>query len=312
MRQEVHRAAAKAKTQMSGLTRHCWHNGRIVEHDAASPSIASFSFHTGTGVFDGLMAYWNRDHYYLHQSNAHFDRLRYGAASMGMHVHWTTAQLIEATHDVLEDEPPRTYYIRPIVYRGAPELWFSAAESCPVDLSIFGIPVPRGIRDSVDCELSAIQRVSSRAIPVKWKICGTYVNSYLARRTATAHGLKDGIMIDRDGHIAEASASNVFFIDDNEVVTPPLNEDVFPGITRETIFGICRKLAIPCIERNIAPANLETMQAAFLCSTLSELKPVSRIDRTIYLSADHAIFQAIVAEYDALTAEQSGPALSGG
>ena len=288
---------------MSEFTRHCWHNGEVVAHAAVSPSLASFSFHTGTGVFDGLMAYWNRDHYYLHEGEAHFERLRSGAANMGMHASWTTAQLIQATYNVLKHEPPRTYYIRPVIYRGAPELWFSAAESCPVDVSIFGMPVPRGVRNAVDCELSPIERVSSRAIPVKWKICGLYVNSYLARRSAYAHGLKDGIMVDREGRIAEASAANVFFIDENNLVTPPLNEDVFPGITRQVIFEICRKLDLRCIERNIFPADVGTMQAAFLCSTFSELKPVSRIDGNSYDSANHPAFRAIAAEYDALTAQ---------
>lgn len=288
---------------MSELTRHCWHNGQIIEIGAASPSVASFSLHTGTGVFDGLMAYWNRDHYYLHEGEAHFERLRGGAANMGMPVPWTTVQLIQATYDVLKDEPRRTYYIRPVVYRGAPELWFAAAEARPVDVSLFGIPVPRGVRDSVDCELSPIERVSSRAIPVKWKICGLYVNSYLARRSANAHGRKDGIMVDRYGRIAEASAANVFFIDDDNLVTPPLNDDVFPGVTRRLIFEICRKLNIRCIERNIFPAELGSMRAAFLCSTLSELKPVSRLEGNSYDSANDPAFQAIAAAYDALTAQ---------
>lgn len=291
------------RCRMSEFTRHCWHNGRVVERSATSPSVASFSFHTGTGVFDGVMAYWNRDHYYLHEGEAHFERLRSGAAHMGMHVPWTTAELIQATQDLLKNEPPRTYYIRPVVYRGAAELWFAAAESSPVDVSIFGIPVPRGVRDSVDCELSPIERVSSRAIPVKWKICGVYVNSYLARRSANAHGLKDGIMVDRDGRIAEASASNVFFIDDNKLITPPLNEDVFPGITRQVIFEVCRALNIPCTERNVFPTDIGRMRAAFLCSTLSELKPVSRLNGNLYDSAGHPAFRAIAAGYDALTAQ---------
>lgn len=148
-----------------------------------------------------------------------------------------------------------------------------------------------------------IERVSSRAIPVKWKICGLYVHSYLARRSANAHGLKDGIMVDRDGPIAEASASNVFFIDDNKLVTPPLNEDVFPGITRQLIFAICRKLGITCTERNVFPADIGKMQAAFLCSTLSELKPVSWLDGNSYDSANHPTFRTIAGAYDALTAQ---------
>jgi branched-chain amino acid aminotransferase len=287
---------------MSEFSQRCWHNGSVVERFAASPSIASFSFHTGAAVFDGIMAYWNRNHYYLLEEESHFDRLRRGAFHMGMPIPWTTPELVHATHDILRGEPARTYYIRPIVYRGAPELWFSAAESHPVDVSIFSIPVPRGNRDPVECELSPIERVSSRAIPVRWKICGLYVNSYLARRSAIAHGFKDGIMTDRHGRIAEASASNVFFIDKDELVTPPLNEDVFPGITRQLLLDICRRLNIRCIERDLFSADLPAMKAAFLCSTLSELKPVSRLGEKLYDSANHPAFQAIAAAYVSLTA----------
>jgi branched-chain amino acid aminotransferase len=288
---------------MGEITRYCWHNGHVVEHGSVAPSIASFSFHTGTGVFDGLMAYWNGGHYYVHEAEAHFDRLRAGAAHLAMPVTWSSAQLTEGVHQLLRNEPPRTYYIRPIVFRSKPELWFTAAEKLPVDVSIFGIPVPRGVREPIGCELSPVERVSSRAIPVQWKVCGTYVNSYLARRSATASGFKDGVMLDRQGRIAEASASNVFFIGTNGLVTPPLNEDVFPGITRSLVLKLCRKLAVPCEERDLYPGDLPGMKGAFLCSTLSELKPIAKLGEIDYQSGNDPAFRAIAAAFDELMAQ---------
>jgi branched-chain amino acid aminotransferase len=288
---------------MGELSKHCWHNGELLECGAVAPSIASISFHMGTGVFDGLMAYWNGDHYYLHEAAAHFDRLIVGAEHMGLPIPWTTEQMVEGVRQMLALETPRTYYVRPIVYRGGPELWLTGAEGRPVDLSIFGVPVQRGVRTPVSCEISPIERVSSRAMPVRWKVCGLYVNSFLARRQAERSGVRDGLMLDREGRIAEMSAANVFFIHRDGLLTPPLSEDVFPGITRQVIFGLCDRLGIACRERNLFPADLPGFEGAFLSSTLMEVRPIPSIGGVAYQSSEHAIFNEICTAFDRLTAQ---------
>src|SRR5262249_27887103 len=64
-------------------SRYSWFNGQIGDREEGAPSVASGSFHLGTSVFDGMMAYWNRDHYYLHRAEAHLVRFREGAKRMG-------------------------------------------------------------------------------------------------------------------------------------------------------------------------------------------------------------------------------------
>src|ERR1700730_16561015 len=59
---------------MSLASEFAWCNGEIKNREAGAPSVASISFHLGTGVFDGMMAYWNRDHYYIHRAEAHLVR----------------------------------------------------------------------------------------------------------------------------------------------------------------------------------------------------------------------------------------------
>ncbi len=39
-----------------------WHNLNIVEHQQAYPSMTCHALHLSIGVFDGTMAYWNRNH----------------------------------------------------------------------------------------------------------------------------------------------------------------------------------------------------------------------------------------------------------
>src|SRR4028119_551855 len=94
-----------------------WYNGRLVQREQAAPSIASHSLHLGIGVFDGIMAYWNGDHYYIHSLEAHLDRLRNGSTQMGLEFSWSNEDLTLGILSLLDEVPVNNYYIRPIVYR---------------------------------------------------------------------------------------------------------------------------------------------------------------------------------------------------
>src|SRR5690606_18726156 len=122
---------------MTQASTFAWHNGAIVEREAGAPSVASVSFHLGTGVFDGLMAYWNHDHYYIHHGEDHLERFIAGSARMGLQFDWSVRDLLEGIERLLELEPSGTQYIRPIAYRRAPELWVTGGKDRPVDISIF-------------------------------------------------------------------------------------------------------------------------------------------------------------------------------
>lgn len=286
---------------MTKASRHAWFNGELTELEAGAPSIASISFHLGTGVFDGLMAYWNDDHYRLHCVEEHLVRFRRGAAKMGLAFPWSVAQLLEGIEALLAAEPKGTQYVRPIVYRRAPELWVTGSEGRPVDVSIFTVRVDRTSAAFLDCHISPVERISCRSIPGQTKVCGAYVNSFNARRTAEQAGYHDGIMLDRQGRIAEASAANVFFVRGDTLLTPKLNEDVFPGITRLVVQRLATELGIPLIESDLYPHDLAGIDAAFLCSTLMEIRGIARLDEQRLPTADNAVYRSIVEAFVALT-----------
>ena len=276
-----------------------WHNGKIVEREQAAPSIASHSLHLGVGVFDGIMAYWNGDRYYIHRLEAHLDRLRHGATKMGLQFSWSNADLRSGLLSLLEQIPATNYYIRPIVYRAGSYLNFS--DQMPVDVTILAVTIARDVDKPLTCHISKFERVSGRAIPITWKICGTYVNSYLSRRAALAHSFDDAILLDQKGRITEATAANIFFVQKDTVITPALNENIFPGITRSTLLDIAFEAGIETIERDIFPEELETFESAFLAATMMELKPLSSIDNCQYDSSNHPIFRRFLQEFRQIT-----------
>lgn len=276
-----------------------WHNGKLIQREQAAPSIASHSLHLGVGVFDGIMAYWNGDHYYIHRLEAHLDRLRNSSTKMGLGFSWSNADMKSGLLSLLERIPANNYYIRPIVYRAGAYLNFS--DAMPVDVTILAVNIARNVAKPLTCHISKFERVSGRAIPVTWKICGTYVNSYLSRRTAELNGFNDAIMLDSAGKITEASAANIFFLQKDTVITPALNENIFPGITRSTLLDIAHSTGVEVIERDVKPEELENFDGAFLAATMMELKPLASIENYGYDSSNHFLFCHLLKEFGKIT-----------
>jgi branched-chain amino acid aminotransferase len=282
-------------------TQLAWHNGRIVQLEQAAPSIASHSLHLGISVFDGMMAYWNNDHYYVHRMSEHFQRLRRGSQYMGLEFSWSEDELRLGVELLLKKIPPANYYIRPIVYRPSPQINVTDSENMPVDVAIFGVIAPRNVDQPLSCHISPVERVSSRAIPVAWKVGGTYVNSYLVRQAAKQAGFDDGLMTNREGKILEASAANLFFLDADSIITPSTDPDIFPGITRLTIIDLAKSLGIEVIERDIKVHEVLNYEGAFLASTLMELKPIDRLETQYWNSSKHPVFLKLLSEFREIT-----------
>lgn len=288
---------------MTHASEYCWYNGEICAREKGAPSIASISFHLGTGVFDGIMAYWNRDHYYIHRGEEHLLRFRNGAKRMGLEFSWSPDQMLSGIHQLLDLEPKGTQYIRPIAYRRTPELWVTGSEGRPVDVSIFTVQTTthRDIDLPITCQISPVERISSRSIPGQIKVSGAYVNSFYARKTAEKFGFDDGLMFDREGRLAEASAANVFVISKGQILTPPLNSDVFPGITRQVFLELARSIGIDICERDLVRSDLDLVEGAFLCSTLMEIRGLSRLSDHQLATLEMPEFRSLVVAFREMT-----------
>ena len=85
------------------------------------------------------------------------------------------------------------------------------------------------------------------------------------------------LLVDQQGCITEGSRSNVFFIRNNKVITPPV-EDVLPGITRKHVMEVCKELGIEVNEEKVLARSVVVMEAAFLSGTSRKVLPIRSID----------------------------------
>jgi branched-chain amino acid aminotransferase len=191
--------------------------------------------------------------------------------------------------------------VRPIAFRPDASIRVTDSDSMRVDVVILAVTPPRDVDAPLSCATSRYRRVSRDAIPLEWKICGAYVNSYLARRDVQQRGFDDAILLDSSGRIAEASAANVFFHAGDELVTPSLDGDIFPGLTRSTVISLAREAGLRVVERTMRAEEMSTFDGAFVCSTLMELRRIARIDEHHFQSHVSGVFTELVSRFRAVT-----------
>lgn len=287
------------------ITAMAWIDGRVTDREQASPSVASSTFHMGSGVFDGFMAYWNHDHWHLHLARSHLERFCSGCEQMGLAHGWTASALEQGALELLAHCTPTTHYIRPIAFRPQPEILLAPSRSLPPSVCMFGVAAERDSERSLTAQVSPVRRVSSDAIPVAWKVCGAYANSFIAQTRAEDEGFDTAIFLDRVGRVCEASVANLFFIAGKTLVTPRLDADVFPGLTRSLLLRIAREQGVPAAIRDVDPAELRTFAGALICSTLTEVRPLRSIGDIGFSTSSHPLFQEILSAFRDLTHERA-------
>lgn len=85
------------------------------------------------------------------------------------------------------------------------------------------------------------------------------------------------LLINSDGFVTEGSRSNVFFVFEEKLITPPLSE-VLPGVTRSKIIELSKKNKIAVEERKVNFAELKEFDAAFLSGTSINVLPIQKIN----------------------------------
>ncbi len=98
----------------------------------------------------------------------------------------------------------------------------------------------------------------------------------LAARHAHKAGWDDALLLNVHGRIAEATASNVFFVREKQLITPSLEESCMAGIMRNHILLLAEEMGIPCRETSVAVTDLGKADEIFLTNAVAGIRWVAR------------------------------------
>jgi branched-chain amino acid aminotransferase len=127
--------------------------------------------------------------------------------------------------------------------------------------------------------VSSWLRSDDNAIPGRAKVTGNYVNTALAKNEAVRNGYDEAVVLNRNGHVVEGSAENIFLVREGFLVTPCVSNGILEGITRDTIIRLAQEeLGIPTYERSVARTELYYAEEIFLTGTGAQVAPVGSVD----------------------------------
>lgn len=255
-------------------------NGEYLPLTEARISPMDRGFLFGDGIYEVIPCHQGKPIGF----DAHMSRMREGLTALDIHSGMTPSDWLEVVTALLEKNTsfiPSGYigvYLH--VSRGADTRRFHAY---PKDISptLFAFAFELAPPPTPDINKVRPLKVSL-AQDKRWQRCNIKSTSLLGNVMHYQHshqtGLDETILYNASNEITEASSCNVFAVIDGKVVTPPLDHQLLPGITRQIALKALPEAGIECHERVLTLEELKGADEVWLTSASKEISPVVEIE----------------------------------
>jgi len=255
-------------------------NGEYYPKSQAKISVYDHGLLYGDGVFEGIRAYNG----IVFKLKEHIDRLYRSANVIMLDIPLTKEEMINAVLETLRKNNLRDAYIRLVVTRGIGDLGLDPRK-CPKPTVIIITDVIKlhsieAKKKGIKAIITWVKRDPVDATSHEVKSLN-YLNSILGKIEANIAGFDEAICLDKNGHISEGVAENIFIVKNEKVITPPTSTGALVGITRNVVMKIASNLGYTVVEANITPTDLFTADEAFFTGTAAEIVPIVEVNRRI-------------------------------
>ena len=309
-----------------------WHDARIVPYADFSLPPSSAVFHYGQEIFEGMKAYLDannngfgkennaaylfRPEQNARRSNSTSDRLCIPQIPEDDYVQ-AVHTLVNIDREWIPDGPAESLYIRPFIIATEPYLGVAPSKSYLFSI----IMSPSGSYYSKGLKPISIWVEDSYARAVRGgvgfaKAGGNYAASLLVQEKAAAAGYDQVLWLDAIEHrfVEEVGSMNIFFVIDDEVITPELSGSILPGITRDSVITLCNDWGYKVSERSLSIDEVMesqkngALQEVFGTGTAAVITSVGTMHYKDYSCqvADGKIGKLTKNLYDTLTGIQTG------
>jgi D-alanine transaminase len=269
-------------------------DGEFLPMDQARVSPMDRGFLFGDGVYEVIPVYQGR----LFEWSAHLQRLKNSLAAVSIDNPLNDHAWLTVLNELVKRHPWQDQFIYLQVTRGVqiPRDHLPSADLKP---TVYAYTNPlKPLSDQVLTRGIKVITVED----IRWQRCDikalTLLPNVMMKLHAQAAGADDAILVRPDGEVTEGSASNVFLIKDQQIITPPLSDKILPGITRHVIEKLCQQHHIPFIERIIQKTELDEADELWLASSTKEALPITELNgRPVGNGLPGAVWQTIRQHY---------------
>jgi branched-chain amino acid aminotransferase len=246
-----------------------WVNGARVAADAPAISALDHGVTVGDGAFetakvaDGLGFALTR----------HARRLDRTLAGLGLPPadHGYLAKGIE---DVLSGEPIGFGRLRYSVTGGAGPLG-SDRDDSRLTYIVTAAPQPL---PPASCKIVVVPWTRNEHSATVGLKTTSYADNVVALAHAKDRGGMEAIFANTRGELCEGTGSNVFVVVGGQILTPPVDSGLLPGITRALVLEWCRDAGLPIQEATLPLSVLQDAEEVFITSSTKDVLPVHAVD----------------------------------
>ncbi len=301
-----------------------WHDARIVPYGALSLEPAAMVFHYGQEMFEGLKAYKGADgktrlfrpDMNAKRANASNERLCIPEIPEEMFVEAIKA-VVKVDEDWIPEEDGTSLYIRPFVI--ATDEFLGVAPSKTYLFIVILAPSGAYYENGLAPVGIWIEDDYVRAVKGGMgfaKTGGNYAASLIAQVKAHDDGYSQVLWLDgvERKYIEEVGAMNIFFKIDGKIITPALNGSILPGITRNSVIELCKRMGYTVEERKVSvdelveAANTGKLEECFGTGTAAVISPVGKLryKDEVFTINNNEIGEVSQKLYDTVTGIQWG------
>jgi aminodeoxychorismate lyase len=250
-------------------------NGEFVPEEKAVVSIFDRSFLYGDGLFETIRVFNGQPFRWA----AHLERLQRGAEFLRIRVPFSGEALRGFAGQLVKENQAGQSLLRVTLSRGAGVRGYSpkGAERPCLAMSLHPAPAIDGQQPPQWRIVTSSFRLPAGEPLAQFKTCNK-LPQILARAEADAAGAEEAVLLNTDNEAAEGTSSNLFWISEGGVCTPPLSSGILPGVTRDVVSEICRKLGITFRQAAIGPKKLLSSEGVFFSLSSVGIAEAVRLD----------------------------------
>lgn len=243
----------------------------------------------GWGVFstlrvaDGVLFAFQR-HYARMQRDAALMRVPFTISADSLHQ--SLLSLVEANHAYNST-------LRVVVVRNKGGLFEAPQIAQDADLIAFTADIAswgKGVN------LNYVQHGRHGASPFAGLKLTSWAQNLTWNEKAHAEGYDEVLLLNERGEVSECTSANVFVIQGDDVLTPPLaTSGCLPGVTRALLLEEIRVPGLNIHESVITPPQLEASAGVFITSTTRDVLPVLSVDKRPLTQSPHVVTQLLEA-----------------
>jgi branched-chain amino acid aminotransferase len=270
-----------------------WHNPRIEPYQPIEMDPSTMVLHYGQSIFEGLKAFKTQSggiQLFRPQENfARFNRSGHQLCMPPIDEDFALEalkELLKIDKRWVPSTPGTSLYIRPTIIAMDPYLGVRASYTYRffIILSPVGAYYKEGF-NPVKIWVTDKYVRAVRGGMGEVKTAGNYAASLYAGEEAHRIGYTQVLWLDgvELKYIEEVGSMNIFFVIDDEIVTPALSGSILSGITRDTVKHLAAAWGSPVSERRISIDELMAaheegkLQEVFGAGTAAVISPVGEI-----------------------------------